>query len=134
MENRDVSSKALPQETLTGHRRLKVFAVGVAACLLVRRECFEAVGGFDEGYVNGYEDVDLCFAFQARGWYCVFEPASVLIHHGAQAGPTRFAKARDNIARLHEKWLGRIQPDVVILPDGTAERPGSRQGARVPSR
>jgi glycosyltransferase involved in cell wall biosynthesis len=35
---------------------------------LVRRECFEAVGGFDETMRNGYEDWDLWLKFVERGW------------------------------------------------------------------
>ena len=90
-----------------------------AACLLVRRSGFEAVGGFDEGFWNGYEDVDLCFRLQEKGWLMVYEPASVVIHHESQSGPARFQKVQENIQRLHQKWLGKVKVDVVTVPDGT---------------
>jgi len=88
-----------------------------AACLLVRREVFEAVQGFDEGYWNGYEDVDLCFKLGQKGWKLIYQPASVVVHHESKSGSERFARAAQNIARLHEKWLGTIKPDVIIHPD-----------------
>ena len=50
-------------------------------CVMIRSEAFQDVGGFDEGYWNGYEDVDLCLALGAKGWRIVYEPASVLMHH-----------------------------------------------------
>lgn len=92
-----------------------------AACLLVRREAFEAVQGFDEGYWNGYEDVDLCFKFGQQGWRCVYQPDSVVIHHESKSGNERFARATQNIQRLHDKWLGTIRPDVIIYPDSRVE-------------
>ncbi len=90
-----------------------------AACLLIRREVFEEVGGFDEEYWNGYEDIDLCFKLQEKGWALVYQPGSVLIHHESKSGPERFTKVRENIQRLHERWLGRIKPDAVIEKDGS---------------
>ncbi|QDU61543.1 N-acetylglucosaminyl-diphospho-decaprenol L-rhamnosyltransferase [Planctomycetes bacterium Pan216] len=89
-----------------------------AACMLLRRSAFEAVGGLDEGYWNGYEDVDLCFSLRAAGWKIVYEPSSVVIHHTSKSGPERFRKVSDNIKRLHEKWLGKVQPDLRLNPDG----------------
>ncbi len=88
-----------------------------AACLMVRREAFEAVGGFDEGYWNGYEDIDLCLKLQAHG-LLVYEPTSVLTHHESKSGPQRFAKAMQNVERLHDRWLGHVAVDGVIEPDG----------------
>ena len=44
-----------------------------AACCLVRRDAFSEVGGFDEAFRNGYEDVDLCLRFGELGYevhYC----------------------------------------------------------------
>ncbi len=89
-----------------------------AACILVRKSAFFLVGGFDEGYWNGYEDVDLCFKLRERNWKLVYQPASVVIHHESKSGPERFAKAQQNILRLHQKWLGKIQPDLVVKQDG----------------
>jgi len=92
-----------------------------AACLLVRRDAFETVQGFDEGYWNGYENVDLCFKLGLRGWKLIYQPASVVVHHESKSGGERFAKAAQNIQRLHEKWLGTIQPDVIIHSDSRVE-------------
>jgi GT2 family glycosyltransferase/ADP-heptose:LPS heptosyltransferase/lipoprotein NlpI len=90
-----------------------------AACLLVRRTAFEKAGGFDEGYWNGYEDVDLCFTLQSQGGMLVYQPGSIVIHHESQSGPERFNKALHNIARLHAKWLGKITPDAIRETDGS---------------
>jgi GT2 family glycosyltransferase len=74
------------------------------ACLAIRADTFAALGGFDEGFVNGYEDVDLCLACLGAGLRVVYEPASTITHHESQSGPERFARASDNIARLRNKW------------------------------
>lgn len=91
------------------------------ACFMVRKVAFEEVGGFDEEYWNGYEDVDLCFKLRKRGWLIVYEPKSVVIHYEGQSGPERFRKVSENVARLHQKWLGKIHPDFVIGIDGSVE-------------
>jgi len=85
-----------------------------AACLLVRRSAFESVGGFDEGYWNGYEDIDLCLRFGEKGWLNIYQPESTVIHYESESGPERFAKVRENIERLHRRWLGKVAADVKV--------------------
>lgn len=92
-----------------------------AACLLVRKSSFDAVKGFDEGYWNGYEDVDICFKFQEQNWLLVYEPESVVIHFESQSGVERFKKVQSNIERLHQKWLDKIIPDIVIYENGESK-------------
>jgi GT2 family glycosyltransferase/glycosyltransferase involved in cell wall biosynthesis/Flp pilus assembly protein TadD len=92
-----------------------------AACLLVRREAFSAADGFDEGYWNGYEDIDLCFRLREDGWRLVYAPASEVIHHESQSGPARFIKVAENIRRLRGRWLAKVEPDLIIHPDGRLE-------------
>jgi GT2 family glycosyltransferase/Flp pilus assembly protein TadD len=92
-----------------------------AACLLIRKDAFDEVKGFDEGYWNGYEDVDLCFKLRERGWRLIYQPESDVIHFESQSGKERFAKISKNISRLHEKWLGKVKPDLIIEKDGTAK-------------
>ena len=48
--------------------------------LLVRREAWDAVGGFDEAYFMYLEDVDLCWRMRTAGWRTGYEPAARITH------------------------------------------------------
>jgi N-acetylglucosaminyl-diphospho-decaprenol L-rhamnosyltransferase len=50
------------------------------ACFLIRRECWDAIGGFDEGYFMYAEDLDLCWRARRRGWEVTYEPAARVTH------------------------------------------------------
>jgi N-acetylglucosaminyl-diphospho-decaprenol L-rhamnosyltransferase len=50
------------------------------ASFLVRRDAFEAVGGFDEAYFMYVEDVDLCWRLHRAGWAVLYEPSSRVVH------------------------------------------------------
>jgi len=79
-----------------------------AALFAVRRELFVDLGGFDEGYWNGNEDVDFCLRAGEAGWRVVYEPASVAIHHESVSGPERFRATTANRARLTMRWANRV--------------------------
>ncbi len=96
---------------------MRTYKVLTAASLMIRREIFQKVGGFDEGYWNGYEDVDLCFKIYQDGWKLIYQPHSVLIHYEQQSGAQRFIKVSENVKRLHERWLGKIKPDLILKKD-----------------
>jgi N-acetylglucosaminyl-diphospho-decaprenol L-rhamnosyltransferase len=49
-------------------------------CLLARKEAFEAVGGFDEGYFLFFEDVDLAHRAKQMGWRCLYYPTVTFTH------------------------------------------------------
>ncbi len=96
---------------------LRSASIVTGASMLVRRKCFDAVAGFDQGYWNGYEDVDLCIKFQHEGWQIVYQPASVLIHHESKSGPERFAREKENLKRLTDRWHGKVRLDALLTPD-----------------
>lgn len=52
-----------------------------AACLLIRKDAFDAVQGMDETLAVGFGDVDLCLRVLAQGWRVLQCPPAVLIHH-----------------------------------------------------
>jgi GT2 family glycosyltransferase len=56
-----------------------------AACLLIRRELFNEVGGFDEQYAVGFNDVDLCLRARARGESILLDTNAVLVHEESQS-------------------------------------------------
>jgi N-acetylglucosaminyl-diphospho-decaprenol L-rhamnosyltransferase len=55
------------------------------ACLLVRREAWEDVGGFDTGYFMYFEDVDLGDRLGRAGWQNVYVPLARVTHVGAHS-------------------------------------------------
>lgn len=62
-------------------RQLKELGYVSGFCMLFKRETFEAVGGFDEGYIGGcYEDRDFCYRALKRGWKTMLD-CSTYIHH-----------------------------------------------------
>jgi O-antigen biosynthesis protein len=91
-ENRRQHYAAISVEAVTG------------ACMAIRRDVFFDLGGFDEGFRNGYEDISLCLTARQAGLSVIYEPASVVTHHESASGPERWAHVRANIARLQELW------------------------------
>ncbi len=53
------------------------------AAFLVRRDLFEALGGFDEDFFMVYEDVDLSYRARLRGARCVYAPRALVRHAGS---------------------------------------------------
>jgi GT2 family glycosyltransferase len=51
------------------------------ACMLVRRDVFERLGGFDENLMLVFNDVDLGVRFLQQGWRIVYTPAAELVHY-----------------------------------------------------
>lgn len=107
------------------------FQVVTAACMLVCREDFEAVGGFDEIYRNGFEDVDLCLKIGKRGRKIVYQPRSVLYHLEHQTPGRKDSEAeRHNGRVLMERWASSIvvDEDLYTVPEGYANRYYFRDG------
>jgi GT2 family glycosyltransferase len=57
----------------------------VGAALLVRREAYEQVGGFDEGFFMYSEEMDWCRRMKAAGWQVVYFPPARIVHHEAKS-------------------------------------------------
>jgi GT2 family glycosyltransferase len=73
------------------------------ACLLAARDLFLHLGGFDEGFVNGGEDIDLCFRASAKGRRHAVALRSVIYHH-VSASPGRKRRDEANSRRLTLRW------------------------------
>ncbi|MBV9127406.1 MAG: glycosyltransferase family 2 protein [Verrucomicrobia bacterium] len=94
---------AVPPDTTPWTRRPAV----TAACCVVKKELFLALGGFDEGYENGFEDIDFCLRAGERGWRHYVANDSVIYHHISSA-PGRHARERANLRRYRARWGRRI--------------------------
>ncbi len=57
------------------------YSAVTAACMLVRRDVFKKINGFDEKFRLIFNDVDLCLRAEKKGYRTVYNPDVVLIHH-----------------------------------------------------
>ena len=96
------------------------------ACFMARRDLFLQLGGFDETYRNGVEDIDLCLRVRAAGFKVVYEPGSVVYHlEGQSAG--RFDHVRENLALFFQRWGKSFNPQWrFIAPPVPQFMPASR--------
>jgi GT2 family glycosyltransferase len=46
-----------------------------------RKECLEAIGGFDPQFTAAGDDVDVCWRIQDRGWWLAFSASAMVWHH-----------------------------------------------------
>lgn len=67
------------------------FSAVTAACMMMRRSVFDDVGGFDEHYLVGFNDTDLCLRIGRAGYKLLYDGRTVLFHHESV---TRIAKAQ----------------------------------------
>ncbi len=74
-----------------------------AACLILDADLWRQLGGFDEGYVNGGEDVDLCFRARAAGRINAVALRSAVRHY-VSAAPGRKLRDEANSHRLAARW------------------------------
>lgn len=71
------------------HSRVVPWVLGAA--LALRREAFEALGGFDESFFLYAEEIDLCYRMHAAGWETHFTPEASVIHVGGASTRQRRA-------------------------------------------
>jgi len=82
-----------------------------AACMLVRRKDFEAVGGFSTDYFYSFEDTDLCLMMKHKlKKRCVFTPGAQLIHY---EGITKTQpRLEDNVSAFKKNCSGKYFNDL----------------------
>ena len=100
-----------------GRNRLCYDYIGVtAACMMVARDVFESVGGFDEGLRVAFNDVDFCFKLFERGLYQVMRNDVVLYHYESlsrgddlltEEKTKRLMEERDTLYKRHPQLTAR---------------------------
>lgn len=101
---------------LDPHTRLAVVPAVTGACMLLRREHFDLVGGWDTGYLIGdFEDSDLCLKLRDAGLQTIYEPRVNLTHLERQsfklvgAGDFRARVVAYNATRHQMRWRDALQ-------------------------
>ncbi len=94
-----------PIQHLYANTRHEVSAV-TAACLMIKKERFDEVGGFDEKFRITYNDVDLCLRLGKVGYRSIYNPSVELIHYESiSLGMPSEKKKRDTVEFKQAKDL-----------------------------
>lgn len=89
----------------------------VGACLLVRAEIVEQIGGLDEGYFMYSEELDWCKRIKAAGWQIVYLPTAQIIHHYGKSSEQAVTSRHINFqrAKLRYFWKYHGRPAANLL-------------------
>jgi GT2 family glycosyltransferase len=90
-------------------RLLTGWGAVTGACLMLRKELLERVGGLDEGLPVEFNDVDLCLRLSQLGYRCMIPPEAVLVHHESQSRDAKESRtALQALLRVQGRWPGRF--------------------------
>lgn len=85
--------------------------VVTAACLMIRKEVFDEIGGFDEQYRVTYNDVDFCLRLYEKGYRNLYTPHVRLLHHESisvglpeEASKRDTKEMRDAMQHFKNQW------------------------------
>ena len=118
------------------HRLLAV----TAACLLIRKSHFWAVGGLDTQLAVAFNDVDFCLRLHQAGLACIYTPYAEMVHHeSASRGDDLTGARRERFMSetrfMVDRWGDSLQQDPFFSPNLSLDHSDFRpaQVSRVPS-
>lgn len=85
------------------------YSAVTAACMLVKKDVFRQVGGFDEGYAVAFNDVDLCLRIRKAGYLIVYNPYAEMNHYesksrGYEDTEEKVKRFNSEISRFEKRW------------------------------
>jgi O-antigen biosynthesis protein len=108
-------------------RLVQNYSAVTAACMVVQREVFETVGGFDEkSLAVAFNDIDFCLKVRRAGFRNLWTPFAELYHHesasrGIEDSPDKLDRFASEIASMRERWGDTLDRDPAYNPNLTAE-------------
>ena len=90
------------------------------ACLGVRRDRYEAVGGYSTAFPMNFNDVDLCLKLVAKGWRTVLDNRLRVVHYETSSRPVRVDEWE--VRLMEERWMSILSNDPWDNPNLDAYR------------
>ena len=99
-------------------RMTRNYSAVSSGCILIRREVFQKVGGFDKALPRRFADVDFCLKVRRAGYLIVYTPLAKLIG----AAPASEAHDISGEAIIRQRWSEVIERDPYYNPNLSRER------------
>ena len=90
------------------------YSAVTAACMLIRRNVWEEVGGLDESFEVAFNDVDFCMRIREAGYLIVWTPYAELYHYesksrGREDTPEKQKRFEGEVRRFQERWRAELE-------------------------
>jgi len=95
---------------------IRNYSAVTGACLMVRRQVFDEVSGFDEALAVSFNDIDFCLRLRERGYRVVSTPFAELVHHESSTRG-RSAVERDESWTMLDRWVHVMRRDPYFNPN-----------------
>lgn len=97
-----------------------------AACLVVRKDIYEEVGGLDENLEVAFNDVDFCLKVREAGYRNIWTPHAELYHYesisrGHEDSPEKKVRFEKETRYMQERWEDLLQNDPAYNPNLTLD-------------
>ena len=98
------------------------------ACMVVRRDVYERVGGLDEQLQVAFNDIDFCLRVQQAGYRVVWTPFAELCHHesasrGNDDTPEKRQRFVNEVEFMQQRWGEELLHDSAYNPNLSLESP-----------
>ncbi len=107
MTGKPMHARSLPNALSRALHPVQVVPAVTGACMIIERALWQQLGGFDDSYVNGGEDIDLCFRARAQSRVNAVALRSVVRHH-ISSSPGRKIRDEQNSFRLALRWRDEL--------------------------
>lgn len=95
------------------------------ACMMVRREVWREMGGFNEDLAVDFNDVDFCLRLRRAGYRIVYTPYAQLCHHESASFGARLQNPEE-VQRMRELWRAAVESDPYYNPNLSPDTPDYR--------
>lgn len=85
-----------------------------AACMMVKKQIFQEVGGFEEKLAVAFNDVDFCLKVREKGYLVVYDPYVELYHdesktRGAEDTKEKVRRFQGEIEYMRKRWMNLLK-------------------------
>lgn len=102
---------------------IRNFSAVTAACLMISKDKFKKVEGFDEKFRIAFNDVDFCLKLLKDNYYNLYTPYVKLYHHESisvgkpEKGTRDIEEFHSEVKRVQKKWKSIIKKDPYYNPN-----------------
>ena len=93
------------------------YSAVTAACMMVKKNVFEKVQGFDEQYAVAFNDVDLCLKIRQMGYFIVYTPYDVFNHYESKSRGYEDTKEKQDRFKAEETLFKNVWGNVFLNGD-----------------